>query len=137
MMKVYIERNILQLELIRYSKTVTFTFAKRRIRPRNAYQDVSNTNHFDSVSESRPTRRMASKCIYKICKYLYDFTIASSFIIMHVHNSFTAWKLLLDSVMLNNNVSYLSQSSSFDWWQAFACISHASSGIGTQSSEVM
>ena len=38
--KVHIERNTLQLELIRYSKTMltlfTFTVAKRRIRPPNA-----------------------------------------------------------------------------------------------------
>ena len=30
----------------------TFTFAKRRIRPANASQDVSNINHFASVSDS-------------------------------------------------------------------------------------
>ena len=38
---------------------------------------------------------------------------------------FTAGKLLLDSVMLNNNVSYLSESLSFACWLAFTCISHA------------
>ena len=35
-MKVYIKRNnSLQIELIRYSKKIDFTFAERRIRPPN------------------------------------------------------------------------------------------------------
>ena len=33
---------------------------------------------------SRPTRCMASQCIYIICKDLYNFNIASSLIFMHV-----------------------------------------------------
>ena len=55
-MKVYIERNNLQLESIRYSKNIltlfTFTLANGRIRPPIAYQEVSNTNNFGSVSDS-------------------------------------------------------------------------------------
>ena len=47
--KVYIERNNLQVELVRYSKNMltlfTFNFAKRRIRSANAYQVDSNINH--------------------------------------------------------------------------------------------
>ena len=60
-MKVYIERTNLQLELIRFSKQMlnlfTFTFAKRWIRPRKAQQEVSNSNHLGSVADrSRPIR---------------------------------------------------------------------------------
>ena len=47
--KVLIERSNLQLALIGYSINIDFihvyTFAKRRIRPSNAYQEVSNANH--------------------------------------------------------------------------------------------
>ena len=45
-MEVYIERNNLQHEQMRYSKTrltlFTFNFARRRIRPPNAEQEASN-----------------------------------------------------------------------------------------------
>ena len=57
--KVYIERNTLQLECIRYRKHVDFIhvyFCEAtdpvQYRPPNAYQEVSNTNHFGSVSDS-------------------------------------------------------------------------------------
>ena len=48
--KVYTERNNMQVELIRYRKKVdffTFTFAadSMQYRPTNAYQEVLNTNH--------------------------------------------------------------------------------------------
>ena len=52
-MKVHIERNTLQLELIQYRKNVDFIhvyFCKAmdsmQYRPPDAYQNVSNTNQF-------------------------------------------------------------------------------------------
>ena len=42
--------------------TFTFTFAKRRIRPPNAYQEVSNTNHFGFVSDSLGRLATVSEC---------------------------------------------------------------------------
>ena len=54
-MKVYIERNSLQIELIRYHKNVDFIHVyffeatdSMQHSPLNAYKDVSNTNQFDN-----------------------------------------------------------------------------------------
>ena len=41
----------------------TFTFAKRRIRPATAYQKMSNTNHFGTVSDSLGGLAAASECV--------------------------------------------------------------------------
>ena len=61
--KVYIERNKLKPELIRCIKNVDSIhvyFCKATdsmlYRALSAYQEVLNTNHFNAVSESRPTR---------------------------------------------------------------------------------
>ena len=41
----------------------TFNFAKRRIRPLNAYEEVSNVNHFGSVSDCLGLLAAASECM--------------------------------------------------------------------------
>ena len=70
-MRVYIERNNLQLELIWYRKKI-FDFIhiyiceatdSMQYRPPNAYQEVSNTNHFGSISDSPGRFVAASQCI--------------------------------------------------------------------------
>ena len=55
-MKVYIERNNLQVELIRCRKDVDFIHVylceatdSMQYRPPNANQAISNTNHFGSI----------------------------------------------------------------------------------------
>ena len=62
-MKVYIEKNNLQLELIRYSNKILHVyFCEERIRPSHASQEVSNVNHFGSVSDSLGRLAAASEC---------------------------------------------------------------------------
>ena len=58
-MKVYIKRNNMQVELIRCRKNVDFIYVyfcetrnSMQYRPPNANQEVSNTNYFGTVSES-------------------------------------------------------------------------------------
>ena len=58
-MKVYAERNNLQLELIRSVKKLEFIHVyfceatdSMQYHPPNSYQEVSNANHFGSVSDS-------------------------------------------------------------------------------------
>ena len=68
-MKVYIERNNLQVELIRCHKNVDFIhiyFCEATdsmiYRPTNASHEVSNTNHVASVSNSLGRLTAASQC---------------------------------------------------------------------------
>ena len=70
-MKVYTERNNLQVELKRYHKKVDFIhvyFCKAadsmQYRPPNAYQEVSNTNHFGFVSGSLRRLAVVSLTLY-------------------------------------------------------------------------
>ena len=54
------------------------TFAKRRIPPPNAQQEVSNTNHFGSVSDNLGGLAAASECMASMmnCDYatiLYSY----------------------------------------------------------------
>ena len=58
-MKVYIERNKEQVELIRYRKNVDFIHVyfceatdSMQYRPTNVNQEFANTNHFGSISDS-------------------------------------------------------------------------------------
>ena len=58
-MKVYIERNNLQVELIRYHKNVDLIHVyfceatdSMQYRPPNVNREFSKTNHFGSVSDS-------------------------------------------------------------------------------------
>ena len=58
-MKVYIERNNVQVELIRfrnkyrlYSRLLCEATVSMQYRPPNANQEVSNTNHFGSIYDS-------------------------------------------------------------------------------------
>ena len=41
----------------------TFNFVKRRIRPPKAWQEVSNINHFGSVSDSLGRLAASSECM--------------------------------------------------------------------------
>ena len=69
-MKVYIERNNLQLELIRYCKHFDFIHVyfceamdSMQYRPPNAYREVSNINHFWPVYDSLGRLVATSECI--------------------------------------------------------------------------
>ena len=73
-MKVYIERNNLQVELIRCHKNVDFihiyfceaTDLMIIYRPPNTSHEVSNTNHVGSVSDSLGRLTAASQCMPSI-----------------------------------------------------------------------
>ena len=58
------------------SNVHVFTFAKRRIRPP---EEVSNTNHFGSVSDSLGRLAAVSKCMASVCCLtiimLYNFRV--------------------------------------------------------------
>ena len=70
-MKVYVKVNNLQLELIRYHNNCLLysrlLFCKVTVsmqyRSPSIYQEVSNINHFDSVSESLGRLVAASQCM--------------------------------------------------------------------------
>ena len=77
-MKVYIERNNLQLELIRYGKNVDFIHVyfceaidSMQYRPPNAYREVSNTNHFGSISYSLGRLSAASECMTSLLHFWF------------------------------------------------------------------
>ena len=62
---------ILERQIQDYMLTLfTFTFAKRRIRPPNAWQEVSNTNDYGSVSDSLDQHADASECMASIYIYI-------------------------------------------------------------------
>ena len=68
-MKVYIERNNLQLErpIVKQIDFIHVYFSKAtdsmQYRPPNAYQEVPSTNHFGSVSDSLVRLAAASQCM--------------------------------------------------------------------------
>ena len=69
-MKVYIERNNLKLELIRYRNFFDFIHVyfyeatdSMQCHTPNGYQVVSNTNHFGSVSDSLGRLSAMSLCM--------------------------------------------------------------------------
>ena len=73
--KVYIERNNSQLELIQYRDNVDFIHVyfceatdSMQYRPPNAYQEVSNTNHFGPVSDSLGRLVAVSECMASVTK---------------------------------------------------------------------
>ena len=57
-MKVYIKKNNLQVELIRYRKKMLIYS-----RLPNAHQEVLNTNHFGAVSDSLDRLAAVSECM--------------------------------------------------------------------------
>ena len=73
-MKVYFERNNLQLQSIRYRKQMftlfTYYFCEAAVsmqyRSPNANQEVSNTNHFGAVSDSLGRLAIASQLIFVV-----------------------------------------------------------------------
>ena len=72
-MKVYIERNNLQVELIRYRKNVDFIHVyfcevmdSMQYRPPNVNHEFSNTKHFGSVSDSLDRFSAASECMASV-----------------------------------------------------------------------
>ena len=74
-MKGCIERNHLQVELIRCRKIVYFipvyffeAMDSMQYHPLNANQDVSNTKHFGSVSDSLGRLAVACPCMASSCK---------------------------------------------------------------------
>ena len=80
---MYIERNKLHVELIRYRKIVYFicvyfceAMDVMQYRPPKANYDVSNTNHFGSVSDSLGRLAAATECMTSIrpCSHCYSGT---------------------------------------------------------------
>ena len=72
-MKVYIERNNEQVELIRYRKNVDFIHVyfceatdSMQYRPPNVNQEFSNTNHFGSFSDSLGRLSASSECMASV-----------------------------------------------------------------------
>ena len=65
-MKVYIERNDMQVELLWYSKKCWLYYWQ--ICPPNALQEVSNINHFSSVSNSLDRLVAPSECMASLWK---------------------------------------------------------------------
>ena len=51
--------------------TLTFTMDSKQYRPANAYQEVSNTNNFGSVSDSLRRLEDANQCMVSVHK-LYE-----------------------------------------------------------------
>ena len=86
-MKVYIERKNMQVELIRLRKNLDFIqvyFRKAtdsmQCRSPNTNQEASNTNHFDSVSDSLGRPAALSQCMASSIQY-------NKFLMRHIHVS--------------------------------------------------
>ena len=57
-----------RINIVKMLTLFTFKFAKRRIRPSNAYHDISNINHFGSVPGSLGRLAATSECMATVRK---------------------------------------------------------------------
>ena len=94
-MKVCIERNILQVELIQYRKQnaafilvyVCEATDSIQYHPPNANQEVSNTNHFSSGSDSPGRLAAVSQCMASITKEANNYeSITRHWLLVFVRN---------------------------------------------------